>query len=66
MRRRVIISAILGFAAFAIVAGFGITHRHIKAASAPAPVVPTAPVVAGTVASGDVPIYLQGVGTVIA
>jgi multidrug efflux system membrane fusion protein len=66
MRRKVIISAISAFAVAAIVAGVGVTHRHIKAASAPAPVVPTVPVVAGTVTSGDVPIYLQGVGTVIA
>jgi multidrug efflux system membrane fusion protein len=66
MRHRVIISAISAIAVAAIVAGVGVTHRHIKAASAPAPVVPTVPVVAGTVTSGDVPIYLQGVGTVIA
>jgi membrane fusion protein, multidrug efflux system len=66
MRHKVIISAISAIAVAAIVAGVGVTHRHIKAASAPAPVVPTVPVVAGTVTSGDVPIYLQGVGTVIA
>jgi membrane fusion protein, multidrug efflux system len=66
MRHKVIISAISAIVVAAIVAGVGVTHRHIKAASAPAPVVPTVPVVAGTVTSGDVPIYLQGVGTVIA
>src|SRR5262249_38482424 len=66
MRRKVIISAISAFAVAASVVGVGVTQRHVKAASAPGPVVPTVPVVAGTVASGDVPIYLQGVGTVIA
>src|SRR6266436_6679908 len=66
MRRKLIISAISTVVVAAIVGAVGITHQHIKAASAPAPVVPTVPVVADTVTSSDVPIYLQGVGTVIA
>jgi multidrug efflux system membrane fusion protein len=37
-----------------------------RAAPTPAPVVPPVPVVAGTVAQHDVPIYLTGVGTIIA
>src|SRR5205085_5114680 len=55
--------------AFAVVvAALVVKHRFpFEAASARMPpAVPTAPVVAGTVSSGDVPIYLQGVGTVIA
>src|SRR5437667_8347035 len=67
MRRKVIISTISAVAVAAIVGALVVTQRFpSKVASAPAPAVPTAPVVAGTVSSGDVPIYLQGVGTVIA
>jgi len=67
MRRKVIIFAISAVALAAIVGALGVTHRFpSKPASAAAPAVPTVPVVAGTVNSGDVPIYLQGVGTVIA
>jgi multidrug efflux system membrane fusion protein len=52
-----------------IVGGVGLAARHVydpaepAAASVPAPAVP---VVAGQVVSHDVPIYLRGVGTVIA
>jgi multidrug efflux system membrane fusion protein len=68
MRRKVIISAISAIAVAAIVGALVIKHRFpLEAASARAPAaVPTVPVVAGTVTSGEVPIYLQGVGTVIA
>ena len=67
MRRKVIISAISAIAVGAIAGALVVTHRTpFNAASAPARAVPTAPVVAGTVSSGDVPIYLQGIGTVIA
>src|SRR5712691_3529419 len=67
MRRKVIISTISAFAVVAIVGVLVITERFpSKAASAAPPAVPTVPVVAGVVASHDVPIYLQGVGTVIA
>src|SRR5215475_1800727 len=67
MRRKVIISTISAVAVAAIVGALVVTHRFpSKAASAGTPAVPTAPVVAGTVTSHDVPIYLQGVGTVIA
>src|SRR5258705_11776763 len=41
------------------------THPLEKAAAPPAPP-PAVPIVAGTVAQHDVPIYLSGVGTVIA
>jgi multidrug efflux system membrane fusion protein len=67
MRRKVIISTISAVAVAAIVGALVVTHRFpSKPASAAAPAVPTVPVVAGTVNSSDVPIYLQGVGTVIA
>ena len=66
MRRKVIISTISAVAVAAIVGALVVTHRFpSKPASAAAPAVPTVPVVAGTVNSGDVPIYLQGVGTVL-
>src|SRR5262249_57789225 len=67
MRRKVIIPAISALAVTAIVGALVFRNRFPpKAASAAPPAVPTVPVVAGTVNSGDVPIYLQGVGTVIA
>jgi multidrug efflux system membrane fusion protein len=67
MRSKVIISTISAVVVAAIVGALVVTHRSpSKAASASTPAVPTAPVVAGAVTSQDVPIYLQGVGTVIA
>jgi multidrug efflux system membrane fusion protein len=67
MRRKLTLSAISAFAIAALVGALVVTHRFpFKAAAAQPPAVPTAPVVAGTVTSHDVPIYLQGVGTVIA
>jgi membrane fusion protein, multidrug efflux system len=46
---------------------FFLTHgRARETAATPPPAPPAVPVVAGTVASGDVPIYLRGIGTVIA
>src|SRR5258708_17135236 len=46
------------------IATAALRDRSHAAASPPAP--DAVPIVAGTVASGDVPIYLRGVGTVIA
>jgi multidrug efflux system membrane fusion protein len=65
MRRKVLISASLALAAIAILGGLAATHRLGRSAPVAA-AVPSAPVVAGVVASHDVPIYLRGVGTVIA
>src|SRR5260370_42282611 len=68
MRKRPIILAAVLF----VVGGAGLGAKHVydvsrpaqaSQASAPAPAVP---IVAGTVTSHDVPIYLTGVGTVIA
>jgi multidrug efflux system membrane fusion protein len=65
MKKKVVIPALLT----AVLAAGGLlyfTHSHPleKADATPAP--PAAPIVAGTVAQHDVPIYLTGVGTVIA
>jgi membrane fusion protein, multidrug efflux system len=67
MKKKVVIPTALLIAA---VVGGGLLYvTHIrpleKVAAAPAPP-PPAPIVAGTVAQHDVPIYLTGVGTVIA
>jgi len=66
MKKKVVIPALLT----AVLAAGGLlyfTHTHPleKVAAAPAPP-PAVPIVAGTVAQHDVPIYLSGVGTVIA
>jgi membrane fusion protein, multidrug efflux system len=45
---------------------FAFLHGSAPKDSAAAPASPPAPIVAGTVAQHDVPIYLTGVGTVIA
>jgi len=67
MRLKVIIAAISAFAVAAIVGALVVTHRFpSEAVSAQPAAVPSVPVVAGTVISHDVPIYLQGIGTVIA
>jgi multidrug efflux system membrane fusion protein len=62
MRRK---HAFLAIAAIAIVGGgaFAVTHKRAPAAPQ---AVPTVPVVAGTVSRQSVPIYLRGIGTVIA
>ena len=65
MRKRVMILAVL----LVVAGGFGLTLQHIvrtRQPAPPAPPPPAIPVVAGTVSSHDVPIYLRGVGTVIA
>jgi membrane fusion protein, multidrug efflux system len=67
MRPKVLILTSVVVCAVAIFGVLAATHRLPLGQSAPAPhTTPPAPVVAGTVASQDVPIYLQGVGTVIA
>src|ERR1700726_3954084 len=67
MKKKVVVPAALLIAALAA-GGLYFTHIHAleKAAATPAPPPPTAPIVAGTVTQHDVPIYLTGVGTVIA
>jgi multidrug efflux system membrane fusion protein len=56
-------------AALIAVGGVGLAGEYLRAATEtgqPAVPPPAVPVVAGTVQQGDVPIYLRGVGTVIA
>jgi multidrug efflux system membrane fusion protein len=67
MRRKIVISAALLIAVLAIGGGLAATHRFpFERPAPPPPALPTVPVVAGVVAQHDVPIYLTGVGTVIA
>jgi multidrug efflux system membrane fusion protein len=68
MKKNVVIPAAL---LTAVLAAGGLSYfTHIlpleKAAAKPVPSPPAVPIVAGTVAQHDVPIYLTGVGTVIA
>jgi membrane fusion protein, multidrug efflux system len=68
MKKKVIVTAALLLVAIAA-GGLYFTHLHpferAAAASAPTPT-PAVPVVGGVVAQHDVPIYLNGLGTVIA
>jgi multidrug efflux system membrane fusion protein len=68
VRRKIVISAGLLVAVLAIGGGLAVTHKFPFERSAPpaAATPPVVPVVAGTVTQHDVPIYLTGVGTVIA
>src|SRR3979411_1577377 len=66
MKKKVVVPALL-IAVLAAGGSLYLTHTRPleKAAATPAPP-PAVPIVAGTVAQHDVPIYLSGVGTVIA
>src|SRR5215475_10104589 len=65
--RRKILQAVAGFVALAALGGATLyVHRAGDAAPVMNVAPPAVPVVAGTVVSHDVPIYLRGVGTVIA
>jgi multidrug efflux system membrane fusion protein len=67
MKKKIVIPAVL---LIAVLAAGGLYFAHFRAlekASAAAPAAPApAPIVASTVAQHDVPIYLTGIGTVIA
>jgi membrane fusion protein, multidrug efflux system len=66
MRRKHLV--LIGVAVI-IIAGSALAFRHLwpaRDAEAASSAPPAAPIVAGTVAQHDVPIYLNGVGTVIA
>jgi membrane fusion protein, multidrug efflux system len=65
MKKRVVVPALL-IAALAAGGLLYFTHIHPLEKVEAAPTPPTVPVVAGTVTQQDVPIYLSGVGTVIA
>ena len=65
MRKRVVIFAV----ALIAIGGVGLAPKYVINAAKPAHATvpaPPVPVIGGTVQSGDVPIYLRGVGTVIA
>jgi membrane fusion protein, multidrug efflux system len=67
MRLQIIIPAALLVAVVAIGGGLAVTHRFpFERTAPPAAAIPIVPVVAGLVSKHDVPIYLRGVGTVIA
>ncbi len=66
MQRKIIIPTILLTVVLAGGGAFAFLHGSASKYSAAAPASPPVPVVAGTVAQHDVPIYLTGVGTVIA
>jgi multidrug efflux system membrane fusion protein len=68
MRRKLVIITVLGVAVAAVVGALAVTHRFPFAQSVPPapPQIPPVPVVAALVATGDVPIYAQGIGTVLA
>src|SRR6202040_2138298 len=66
VRRKIVIPAILLIVVLAGAGVFASIEGSASKNSAAAPASPPAPIVAGTVAQHDVPIYLTGVGTVIA
>ena len=67
MRRKIVIPTALLLAILAIGGGLAVTHKGPFERPAPPPAAAApVPVVAGAVAQHDVPIYLTGVGTVIA
>jgi membrane fusion protein, multidrug efflux system len=67
MRRRMLTVSALAIALLAVGGGLGLRHGlNLAASASPASTLPSVPVVAGLVSSHDVPIYLRGVGTVIA
>src|ERR1700704_3830422 len=67
MRRKIVIPSVLLIAILAIGGGLALTHTGPVERPAPPPAAaPPVPIVAGVVTQHDVPIYLTGVGTVIA
>jgi multidrug efflux system membrane fusion protein len=66
MRRKIVIPTVLLIVVLAGGAAFAFIRGSVSKNPAAPPVLPPVPVVAGAVAQHDVPIYLTGVGTVIA
>src|SRR5437868_13804530 len=65
MKKKTMISAVVAALAAASLLYFTYAHPLDKASATPAPA-PAVPIVAGVVTQHEVPIYLSGVGTVIA
>src|SRR3954453_14624508 len=65
MRKRLLILAIVLIGALGIALG-SVRWKSAAQPAHPSPAPPAVPVIAGTVLSHDVPIYLRGVGTVVA
>jgi membrane fusion protein, multidrug efflux system len=66
MQRKIVIPTVFLIVVLAGGGAFAFLHGSASKNSAAPPPSPPMPVVAGTVAQHDVPIYLTGVGTVIA
>ncbi len=66
MRRKIATLAVLVIAILATGGVLAARYELQRSAAQPPAPIPTVPVVAGVVSSQDVPIYLRGVGTVIA
>ena len=66
MRRKIVIPTVLLIVVLAGGGAFAFLHGSASKNSAAPPASPPEPIVAGVVAQHDVPIYLTGVGTVIA
>ena len=66
MRRKIATLAVLVIAILATGGVLAARYELQRSAAPPPAPIPTVPVVAGVVSSQDVPIYLRGVGTVIA
>src|ERR1700730_6897025 len=66
MRRKIVIPTVLLIVVLAGSGAFAFLHGSASKSSAAPPASPPVPIVAGTVAQHDVPIYLTGVGTVVA
>src|ERR1700681_3209446 len=66
MKKRIVVPVALLTGVLAVGGLLYFTHTRSSDAAAAPPAPPPAPIVAGVVAQHDVPIYLSGVGTVIA
>src|ERR1700746_4177633 len=66
VRRKIVIPTVLLIVVLAGSGAFAFLHGSASKNSAVPPAAPPVPIVAGTVAQHDVPIYLTGVGTVVA
>ena len=66
MRQRTVVSLVATVAVLAAAGGLALHNKVAATTQLPSTALPGIPVVAANVERGDVPIYLRGVGTVIA